>query len=159
MNHAGRCVSSSMRMVSAVLAGLLFTACRATEAKFPVAEPGPTRTESPPSKAAYPEVLRETWLPKRMGCVPADAQGHYQGEDLLYIGADMLGQYENTSKPLQVEQVAVRPPAWTIATAFSPGTGEYEGAEIVAFVLRGEELSVKTGEATAVYVKCRYKVD
>lgn len=159
MNHAGRYVSSSMLAASAALAGLLFTACRATEAKFPVTEPGLAQAGNPPSKGAYPEVLRGTWMPKRMGCVPPDAQGRYQGEDLLYIGADMLGQYENTSKPLLVEQVAVRPPTWTVATAFSPGTGEYEGREVVTFVLREGELSIKTGDATAVYVRCRYKID
>ncbi|WP_123648662.1 hypothetical protein [Lysobacter enzymogenes] len=161
MDHSGHYVSPFMWPATAVLAGLLFTACHATQAKQSVAAGGPALPGAahPVSKAAYPEPLRGTWMPKRMGCVPPDAQGRYEGEDLLYIGADLSGQYENTSKPLKVERVAGRPSAWAVVTTFSPGTGEYEGQEIVTYVLRDGELSIQTGDATAVYVRCRYKID
>lgn len=162
MDSAGRCASCCALVAAAVLAAAFLAACRATEVKPTSLAPKPTpsrQAEKRSSPVAYPEVLRGTWMPKRMGCVPADGQGRYQGEDLLYIGADMLGQYENTSKPLRVEKTAARPPAWIVLTAFSTGTGEYDGKEIVTFTLREGQLSIKTGDATTVYVRCDYKID
>lgn len=71
-------------------------------------------------------------------------------EDLLSIGAGMLGQYENISKPVRVDRVSKPPSAWRVLTIFGPGTGEYEGGDLVDFELRGDALLIKTRNTTHV---------
>jgi hypothetical protein len=100
----------------------------------------------------YPPELRGAWMPSDMGC-PSSINP--DGEDLLSIGAGMLGQYENTSKPLRVDQVSKTPYVWRVLTTFSPGTGEYEGADFITFKLTGSTLLIQTKSAISTYVKCR----
>lgn len=51
----------------------------------------------------YPRERRGAWMPADLGCPAADS------ESLLLIEADILGQHENTSKPLRVEKVKQHP--------------------------------------------------
>lgn len=91
-------------------------------------------------------------MPKEMGC-PTPI--NYDSEVLLSIDAGMLGQYENTSKPLRVEQTAQQPPTWRILSTFSPGTGEYEGEDTIVFTLSDGTLAIRTGDTTSSYTKCK----
>jgi uncharacterized protein YecT (DUF1311 family) len=101
--------------------------------------------------AEYPLALRGLWIPKGMQCPnPIDQDSEY----LLSISADMLGQYENTSKPLHVENALEQSTKWRILSTFSPGTGHYSGEEIVTFALNGDTLSIESGNAITNYSKC-----
>lgn len=119
----------------------------ATPAGTPVDDAGPLADTH--VWAEYPEAIRGEWTEQDAGC-PIN----YDGESFLSISADVLAQYENTSRALGVEVVVDRPPTWRITSAFSPGTGEYEGREDVVFELEGERLLIGTGDREVVYVRC-----
>lgn len=96
--------------------------------------------------------MRGVWMPKDLGC-PTPL--NYDSEVLLSVGADMLGQYENTTKPLRVETLAGRPSTWRILSTFSPGTGEYEGSENIVYRVEGDTLTIDNGKAKEVFTKCK----
>src|SRR5262245_61116178 len=78
------------------------SSCNATQARQ---RSEPQVSSSRPISASqaavtYPKVLHGAWMPKEMGCAGLKQGESYDGEALIYIEANMLGQYENTSKPL-----------------------------------------------------------
>ena len=91
-------------------------------------------------------------MPKDIGC-PTPI--NYDSESLLLIEADILGQYENTSKPLRIEQLSQRPLSWRIVTASDLGSGEYEGEERSTFTLAGNTLSIASDNVKLDYVRCK----
>ncbi|GAB3381474.1 hypothetical protein [Lysobacter fragariae] len=127
---------------------ILLAACAATDAAVAPSSAPINRQVF----AEYPRELHGLWMPKGMGCPTAI---NYDSEFLLSIDAGMLGQYENTSKPLRVEQTARQPPTWHILSTFSPGTGEYEGEDTIIFTLGNGTLSIRAGDATTSYTKCK----
>lgn len=111
-----------------------------------------TETETSAPAAKYPVAMHGVWMPKDLGCPDPI---NYDSETLLSVGADMLGQYENTTKPLQVEAIGENPPAWRILSTFSPGTGEYEGSENIVYNVDGDTMTIDNGEAKSVFTRCK----
>lgn len=100
----------------------------------------------------YPNALQGTWMPESAGCpepIPQDS------EVLLSIEPHMSGQYENTTRPLSVQQISTDPPAWRILSIFSPGTGEYEGKEWIAYTLRDDRLTIGSAGAESIFIRCK----
>lgn len=100
----------------------------------------------------YPEALQGVWMPKAAGCpepLPQDS------EVLLSIEPTLSGQYENTTRPLKVQQISVDPPAWRILSTFSPGTGEYDGQEWIAYTLRDDRLTIGNAGTESTFIRCK----
>lgn len=91
-------------------------------------------------------------MPVALGCPVAI---NPDGESLLLIEAGILGQHENTSKPLRVEKVHQHPAMWRIHSTYSTGTGEYEGEGEETFLLDGRFLAIGTERATVNYARCK----
>lgn len=106
--------------------------------------------------AEYQKPLLGTWMPKNMGCAGPANGSLYESEALVTITSEMLGQYENTSKALQVEQIPGKPASWKIASTFSPGTSEYEGSKALIFTLDAGTLFIDVDGHVTAYIKCKY---
>lgn len=106
-------------------------------------------SESSKGWVEYPSEIRGQWVERETGC-PIN----YDGESFLSIEADLMGQYENTSRARHVEVVGTHPPTWRIELAYSPGTGEHDGADPVMFMLDGPTLVIGTGAGETAYIRC-----
>ena len=140
-----------LRASRAVKRSIVFL-CAVGLASCAVAPTQSTPSASNSHSIQYPAALRGAWMPKDIGC-PTPI--NYDSESLLLIEADILGQYENTSKPLRIEQLSQRPLSWRIVAASDLGSGEYEGEERSTFTLAGNTLSIASDNVKFDYVRCK----
>jgi len=135
-----------------LLVTIALSSCSSWKAADASAPARPKSTEAVIGKVEYPQELRGAWMPAGLGC-PATINP--DSESLLLIEAGILGQYENTSKPLRVEKIQQHPAMWRIHSTYSPGTGEYEGEGDETFLLDGRSLAIGNERATVTYVRCK----
>jgi hypothetical protein len=141
------------RLLLLLAAACLLMACGTTgAAQSQGVQDAPAASAPTEAVPEYPAPMRGVWMPEDVGC--SDPL-NYDSEVLLSVGADMLGQYENTAKPLRVETIGEHPPAWRILSTFSPGTGEYEGSESIVYSVDGDTMIIDNGKAKAVFTRCK----
>jgi len=110
-----------------------------------------TGTSETQEATQYPKQIHGKWME---GATTCRSPINYDSEMLLIIDPDMLGQYENTSKPITVDQISNHPPTWKVISTVSPGTAEYSGRYIEIFTLIGSQLKIKFNGATTTYTRC-----
>lgn len=125
-----------------VALALVLTSCATTEGQGAVASS---------SDQTYPVALWGAWMPEAGGCPRPLAE---DSETLLSIEPGLSGQYENTARPLKVQQVSRDPPTWKILSTSSTGTAEYEGQEWIGYVLRGDRLTISKDGAESTFIRC-----
>lgn len=100
----------------------------------------------------YPKEILGAWVPDGTTC---GTPINYDSETLLLIDEEMMGQYENTNRPLEVSRLSSHPGVWKIASEASPGTGEYSGRYTEVFVLSGIKLTIASDKESSIFVRCK----
>lgn len=110
-------------------------------------------SEAKKSVAHFPEQLHGMWLDNMSVCPPA---GEASDSDMqMHIDANILGGYEDVSKPTKVTLLSSDPMTWRIESMIDIGpSGFYETATTKIFVLGKEGLTVVAEGRGNNYQRC-----
>jgi hypothetical protein len=109
-------------------------------------------TETAATLSKYPKEILGEWVPDGTTC---GTPINYDSETLLLVDEEIMGQYENTNRPLEVRRLSNRPKVWKIVSEASPGTGEYSGRYTEIFVLSGIKLTIASDKESSIFVRCK----
>jgi hypothetical protein len=99
----------------------------------------------------YPKDILGAWTPDG---TPCGKPINYDSETLLLIEESIIGQYENTNRPIEVRRLSSRPKVWKVVSQASPGSGEYSGRYTEIFVLSGIKLTIVSEKESSIFVRC-----